>query len=76
MEMKEMITSFNDFMVELDINPDEFYVISFRRGGEIALQAEYDNRLAERLISKNIPLELKSSGYISGRYGNIDVTLT
>ena len=74
--MKEMIADFNETVKELDINLCDFYVISFRRGGEIALQAEYTNRLAESLLSRNIPLELKSSGYISGKYNNIDITLT
>jgi len=67
------ITNLTD---ELEINLEDFYVVTVRRDSGISLQGKYSPGLANRLLRAGAALCVSDSGYVTGKINEIEITLT
>lgn len=72
--MNEKIKEFDSKIKELGINPNDFFVITFREHGETYLQGNYSDELCKQL-SDITTGELIAHGYIDFNTKDFKFTL-
>ena len=70
------LLGFTNLTDELQIDLNDFYVVTFRRDSGISMQGQYTPDLAAKLLRAGVVLTIVDSGYITGTLNEIEITLT
>ena len=70
------LLGFTNLTDELQIDLNDFYVVSVRRDSGISMQGKYSPSLAAGLLRAGAVLTMARSGYVTGTLSEIEITLT
>ena len=70
------LLGFTNLTDELQIDLNDFYVVTFRRDSGISIQGKYSPSLVSRLLRAGAVLTIADYGYVTGTLSEIEITLT